>query len=144
MSEKLTLWGQKGSEVIRGNLLVIPIENALLYVEPLYLQAQLGKMPQIKKIILCRGVEGKVVWDDSFYGALEKMVLSPIDQLDEQKIGQEEFPKSMDMKALVRSVTDHFQRYLQLTGEGKLNQAGEALEALKKDLEALNERLETK
>ncbi|WCL48821.1 UPF0182 family membrane protein [Leptospira sp. GIMC2001] len=52
ISEQITLWSQQGSEVIRGNLLVIPIENSLLYVEPLYLRAKTGQMPELKRVIL--------------------------------------------------------------------------------------------
>ncbi len=52
ISEQLTLWGQQGSNVIRGNLLVIPIGGSLLYVEPLYLQAVNGRIPELKRVIL--------------------------------------------------------------------------------------------
>ena len=52
ISELLTLWNQKGSNVIRGNLLVIPIEESLLYVEPIYLQAEEGEMPELKRVIV--------------------------------------------------------------------------------------------
>ncbi|MBW7883897.1 MAG: hypothetical protein H3C34_14910, partial [Caldilineaceae bacterium] len=49
---QMSLWNQSGSSVIRGNLLVIPIGDSLLYVEPLYLQAQSGKIPELKRVIL--------------------------------------------------------------------------------------------
>ena len=52
ISEALTLWNQQGSSVIRGNLLVIPINHTLLYVEPLYLQATKSKMPELKRVIV--------------------------------------------------------------------------------------------
>jgi len=52
ISQNLTLWGQAGSEVIRGTLLVIPIENSVLYIEPLYLQASGNKLPQLKRVIV--------------------------------------------------------------------------------------------
>ena len=52
ISSQLSLWNQQGSQVIRGNLLVIPIGESLLYVEPLYLQAATGKIPELKRIIL--------------------------------------------------------------------------------------------
>ncbi len=55
ISEQLTLWGQKGSQVIRGNLLVIPIENSILYVEPIYLQAERGRLPELKRVIVVSG-----------------------------------------------------------------------------------------
>ncbi|MDH4201260.1 MAG: UPF0182 family protein, partial [Spirochaetia bacterium] len=52
ISEVLTLWNQQGSSVIRGNMLVIPINHTLLYVEPLYLQAEKSKMPELKRVIV--------------------------------------------------------------------------------------------
>jgi uncharacterized membrane protein (UPF0182 family) len=52
ISEQLSLWRQGGSEVIKGNLLVIPIEGSLIYVEPLYLQATQIKIPQVKRVVV--------------------------------------------------------------------------------------------
>jgi uncharacterized membrane protein (UPF0182 family) len=55
ISQQLTLWSQRGSDVIRGNLLVIPLGASLLYVEPLYLQAEKGALPELKRVILAHG-----------------------------------------------------------------------------------------
>ena len=55
ISQQLTLWNQMGSRVIRGNLLVIPIENSILYVSPLYLRAQQGHLPELKRVIAAYG-----------------------------------------------------------------------------------------
>ncbi len=55
ISSQITLWDQGGSEVIRGNLLVLPIDNSLLYVEPLYLRAENGQIPELKRVILASG-----------------------------------------------------------------------------------------
>jgi len=55
ISAQITLWDQGGSEVIRGNLLVLPIGNSLLYVEPLYLRAENGQIPELKRVILASG-----------------------------------------------------------------------------------------
>jgi len=52
ISSKLTLWGQKGSRVIRGNMLVIPIEHSFIYVEPVYLQSEQSQMPELKRVIV--------------------------------------------------------------------------------------------
>ncbi len=52
VSQQLTLWGQQGSHVIIGNLLVIPIEDSLLYVEPLYLQSSVTPVPQLKRVVV--------------------------------------------------------------------------------------------
>ena len=52
ISQLLSLWGQRGSQVIRGNLLVVPIAEGLLYVEPLYLQSEQSGMPQLQRVIV--------------------------------------------------------------------------------------------
>lgn len=52
ISQQLSLWNQRGSRVLRGNLLVIPIEDTFLYVEPLYLEAESGQLPELKRIIV--------------------------------------------------------------------------------------------
>jgi len=68
ISSQLTLWDQKGSSALRGNLLVIPINNSILYIEPLYLQAQNSQMPELKRIIAAYG--NKVVMEESLDKAL--------------------------------------------------------------------------
>jgi Uncharacterized conserved protein len=68
ISRQLTLWDQKGSSTLRGNLLVIPINNSILYIEPLYLQAQTSQMPELKRVIAAYG--DKVVMDESLDKAL--------------------------------------------------------------------------
>jgi uncharacterized membrane protein (UPF0182 family) len=55
ISKDLTLWAQKGSSIIRGNLLVIPIQNSFLYVEPLYLKAEQSELPELKRVIVSNG-----------------------------------------------------------------------------------------
>ncbi len=72
ISQLITLWSQKGSQVIRGNLLVIPVNNSLLYVEPLYLQAEKSKIPELTRIIASYG--NRVVLEETLQAALEKVV----------------------------------------------------------------------
>ena len=71
ISAQLTLWDQSGSSVIRGNLLVIPIEDAVLYVEPLYLQADQGSIPSMKRVIL--SVRPAGVMEPTLGEALDKL-----------------------------------------------------------------------
>lgn len=52
ISSELTLWGQQGSQVFKGNQLIIPIKNSFLYVEPVYLQSEQGKIPELKRVIV--------------------------------------------------------------------------------------------
>jgi uncharacterized membrane protein (UPF0182 family) len=55
ISQQISLWNQMGSRVIRGNLLVVPIDNSLLYVTPLYLRAESGQLPELKRVIAAYG-----------------------------------------------------------------------------------------
>lgn len=69
ISQHLTLWSQAGSAVIRGTLLVIPIKNSILYVEPLYLQASGNKLPELKRVIAAYG--DRVVMTENLTSSLE-------------------------------------------------------------------------
>ncbi len=71
ISEQLTLWSQKGSSVIRGNLLVIPVEKNLLYVEPLFLRAENSELPELKRVIVAYG--SQVVMEETLEGALARI-----------------------------------------------------------------------
>ena len=71
ISSQITLWDQGGSEVIRGNLLVLPIENSLLYVEPLYLRAENGQIPELKRVILASG--DRIVMEETLAESLEAL-----------------------------------------------------------------------
>jgi uncharacterized protein len=75
ISQQLSLWNQMGSRVIRGNLLVIPIENSILYVSPLYLRAETGQLPELKRVIAAYG--DKVVMHETLAGALAALFQGP-------------------------------------------------------------------
>ena len=68
ISQQISLWNQMGSRVIRGNLLVVPIENSILYVSPLYLRAEAGQLPELKRVIAAYG--DHVVMDETLGQAL--------------------------------------------------------------------------
>ena len=71
IAQELTLWGQLGTQVNRGNLLVIPIEDSLLYVEPLYLQARDNRLPELKQVFVI--YEDIVVMEDNLDQALHRI-----------------------------------------------------------------------
>jgi uncharacterized membrane protein (UPF0182 family) len=68
ISQQISLWNQMGSRVIRGNLLVVPIGNSILYVSPLYLRAQSGQLPELKRVIAAYGE--RVVMEETLPAAL--------------------------------------------------------------------------
>jgi uncharacterized membrane protein (UPF0182 family) len=71
ISQQISLWNQMGSRVIRGNLLVVPIENSILYVSPLYLRAETGQMPELKRVIAA--YDDRVVMEDTLTLALASL-----------------------------------------------------------------------
>jgi uncharacterized membrane protein (UPF0182 family) len=71
ISQQLTLWNQRGSEVIRGRLLVIPIEKSLLYVQPLFLAADKNGLPELKRVIVAFG--DQVVMEENLELALQRL-----------------------------------------------------------------------
>jgi hypothetical protein len=83
ISQQLSLWDQRGSRVIRGNLLVIPVDNAFLYVEPVYIVGEGSNIPELKRVILAHG--GRVVMErtvadavNALFGAQEAEVRAPL------------------------------------------------------------------
>jgi hypothetical protein len=74
ISKDLTLWNQQGSNVIRGNLLIYPIKDTLLYIEPIYLQASQSPFPELKRIIVASGTS--LAMSESLENALERLLSS--------------------------------------------------------------------
>ena len=71
ISRQVSLWDQRGSQVIQGTLLVIPIENSLIYVQPLYLRAETGKIPELKRVIVA--YENKIAMEETLERALSRI-----------------------------------------------------------------------
>ena len=71
VARQISLWDQRGSEVVRGELLVIPIEESLIYVQPLYLRAQGGRIPELKRVIVAH--EGQVAMDTTLEAGLARL-----------------------------------------------------------------------
>lgn len=71
ISRELTLWDQRGSEVIRGELLVIPIEEALIYVQPIYLRAEGGQIPELKRVVVA--FQDRVVMSETLESGLNRL-----------------------------------------------------------------------
>ena len=126
ISEQLSLWDQRGSRVIRGNLIVIPIENAFLYVEPVYLTAEGINIPQLKRVITVYG--DKVVMAPTLEAALNTLfgVAAPE--------RQETIAVPIHSEVLTRA-REAFQKAQKDLQEGKWGDYGQAMEDLKKILE---------
>ncbi len=132
ISKVLTLWNQQGSEVIRGNLLTLPINNSLLYVEPIYLQASASRFPQLKKVVLA--TQTKLVWGNTFDDALNSLFSGATPAIPNE--GSD--TNVQNEKQLISSAYDHLQNYKKYVSEGKFDLAGKELNALQDVLDKLN------
>lgn len=95
ISQLLTLWGQQGSEVIRGNLIIIPIEQSFLYIEPIYLKASAaGALPQLKRVIVA--YEDKVTMKETLEDALNAIFKGRIEKFEGEVA--REIPKTLQDK----------------------------------------------
>ena len=73
ISQQISLWNTQGSRVLRGNLLILPMNNSLLYVEPIYIQSEDEKtaIPELRRVVI--GYENEVVWGETLEDALDEM-----------------------------------------------------------------------
>ncbi len=71
ISRQISLWDQRGSQVRQGNLLIIPMEEALLYIRPLYLRAESGKIPELKRVIVA--YENQIAMEETLEESLSKI-----------------------------------------------------------------------
>jgi uncharacterized membrane protein (UPF0182 family) len=137
ISKDISLWNQQGSQVIFGNLLVLPLSQfRLFYVQPIYLQAESGKMPELKRVVLAAG--DRLAYGTSFEDAMQKLLGMRSWNTTASKSAKQ--PAETDTKGLIRQASDLFHRYQQLTGEGKLAEAGQTMDELKQTLEMLLQR----
>ncbi|HEY0545975.1 MAG TPA: UPF0182 family protein [Pyrinomonadaceae bacterium] len=151
LSSQLTLWNQQGSKVLRGNLLVIPIGRGLLYVEPIYLQAESSPMPELRIVVLA--TQEKLAYGASFAEAMtnlfgeakpadEKKAEPPVAQNAEKKEGAPASTANglpQGAQPLIDRANAEFADYERLSREGKFGEAGQKLEALKKTLAELQQ-----
>ena len=151
ISKDLSLWDQHGSSVLRGQTLVLPIDNSFLYVEPIYITSQTS-MPQLKKVALAMG--DKLAYADTYEQALAQL----IEEVGGNSAGQ---PGSTTLPAVsatpgssgvvaqtpnngssgnqavetLKHVRDDLQKYRELSSQGKWSEAGKELEEIQKLLE---------
>ncbi len=153
LSGQLTLWNQQGSHVIRGNLLVIPCGQALLYAEPIYLQAAQSPMPELRLVVLA--LQDRLAYGPTFEAALGSLFGSEAPTLSNGEAPQTStgtgngtgatVPGStaqptQSQGALVSQASQDFADYQRLTSEGRLAEAGQKLDDLKKVLDELSAR----
>lgn len=132
ISQQLTLWGQKGSTVIRGNLLVIPIEESIIYVEPLYLRAEKGEIPELKRVIVSNGSD--VVMGNNLEDALGKLFARTFGEREIVITGEEK-----TLKDLIKEAAKYYESAQEFSQEGNWSRYGEELQKLEQTLKLLEE-----
>lgn len=139
LSAQLSLWNQQGSRVIRGNTLVIPIDNSLLYVEPIYLQAEAAAYPELRLVAVMHG--DNLSYAETFEKALQGLLT---------EAGKKQPPalalglkgEKISFKELISRANEAFKNYLRLQGEGRFDDAAKELTRLQEALQQLAKQRE--
>jgi len=156
LSGQLTLWNQQGSHVRRGALLVIPTGRALLYAEPIYLQAERSPMPELRLVVLA--LQDRLAYGPTFESAMAALfggaassltaatttaatttaatTTAPSTAASSASAAASQPPENLN--ALIAEAARDLADYQRLTAEGKLGEAGQKLEELKRALDKLN------
>ncbi|HWQ56367.1 MAG TPA: UPF0182 family protein [Bryobacteraceae bacterium] len=146
IARDLSLWNQQGSQVLRGQILVLPVGETLMYVDPIYIQATEARMPQLKKVVLAAG--NRLVYEDTYEEALAALS-SGAAALARQALAAEPpapgapgaaaapaaaptakapTPPGTDQK--LETIRQHLKRYRDFAAQGRWAEAGKELEAI--------------
>lgn len=132
ISKDLTMWNQQGSQVLRGQVLVLPIDKTFLYVEPIYLQASQARIPQLQKVVLALG--DRIVYKDTYEQALAELaggqIALPATTGTTTTTKVTSAPTPPGNQAVLQSIRDHLRKYRELAGQGRWAEAGKELEAI--------------
>jgi uncharacterized membrane protein (UPF0182 family) len=138
ISQQLTLWNQMGSRVIRGaNLLVIPIDNSILYVSPLYLRAEHGHLPELKRVIAAYGE--RVVMKETLAEALSAL-FTESGSAPVASSRTEETPLASPTENQSREALDRYNRAVERLKAGDWKGFGTQFDAMRELLEDMNRR----
>jgi uncharacterized membrane protein (UPF0182 family) len=149
IAPQITLWNQQGSEVLQGTLLVIPIEESLIYIRPLYLRAAGGRIPELKRVIVAH--QNQIVMEETLDQALERLFpaegrgsaartpAKPVDVRAKPVDGDDRpDPEQAERPALVRRAMEHYRNAMQAQRDGDWAQYGEEVRRLGEVLEKLS------
>ncbi len=130
ISRDLTLWSSQGSSVIRGNLLVIPVEDRILYIEPLYLESGQSRFPELKRVIAADG--RSVVMRESLSAALGALTSSRITLGEgvDANLKDEASDAGPDPGQLAREAREAIRRARTAAGQGKWEEFGRSMQEL--------------
>ncbi len=145
LSAQFSLWNQQGSRVIRGHLLVIPLGRSLMFVEPVYLQAERSPMPELRLVVLA--TQEKLGYGQTFTEAMTSLFGEAATKPEPAEInrGTPQQPTlsatpAQDLQQLINKAIQEFDDYQRLTSQGKLGEAGQKLEQHKRTLEEIRQK----
>jgi len=143
ISPQITLWNQQGSEVIQGTLLVVPIEESLLYIRPLYLRGQGGRIPELKRVIIA--YQGSIVMEPKLEAGLARLFGpggSEKPAAPEQAAAPAPTTSTGDagLDAVLAEARDHYERAIAAQREGDWARYGEEIRKLGDTLQRASAR----
>lgn len=143
ISAELTLWGQQGSQVIKGNLLVIPIRNSFIYVEPVYLQSEEGQIPELKRVIVAYkdNIEMKETLDEALKAVFD-VPISNMNISNEKKQASTKKLFASPLSNQAREALSHYDQALQYLKNADWENYGKELDAMKKILNSMANKKE--
>jgi uncharacterized membrane protein (UPF0182 family) len=132
ISKDLSLWNQQGSQVLRGQILALPVEDTFVYIEPIYIQASQARMPQLKKIVVAMG--NTLIYTDTYEQAVAELArlagsAAPAAPTPVQAASSPQTQAPVADRR-VEQVRQHLERYRALSSQGKWAEAGKELEAI--------------
>ena len=142
ISQLFTLWGQKGSSVIRGNLLVIPIKDSLIYVEPVYLRAEQSELPELKRVIIGYqdNIEIGLTLEDALYNTFGRAEIA-MAQTPEEKAAEAARPQeAFRIEELIQQAGRYFEEAQKSLRAGDFTGYGDSLKRLGEVLNQLQEQ----
>jgi hypothetical protein len=135
ISQQLSLWNQRGSQVIRGNLLVIPVDQSILYVEPIYLQAEASQLPELRRVVVAYG--NHIAMEETLAEGLARV-------MGTGPVAEEEPPPETTLPSPEGNVSDlilqadvHYQTAQECLQNGDWTCYGQEMDSLEQVLEAL-------
>jgi uncharacterized membrane protein (UPF0182 family) len=133
ISSQLTLWDQHGSDVVWGNLLVIPIEESLVYVQPIYLRAQGGRIPELKRVVVA--YQNQVVMTETLDGAFAQLFRGGA--VSDVVPAEANVPASTGIAGLARHASEIYRRAIEAQRAGDWARYGVELSRLAEALKQL-------
>jgi len=142
ISEEMTLWSQQGSRVLRGNMIIVPIENSLIYVEPIYLVSDNeNSLPEMKRVIV--SYKDKIVMEESLEKAFNK--LFNIEEKEEKEEEPDQLPnvpeeneETKEIKQLIKRANELFNKAKMASQSGNWAEYGKYINELEKVLKELD------